>query len=73
MKHIHLDDIIGTVSIFGILISFFVLIGTAGAIDCDDLALSDGIRRGSIWLVILICSVIGIVHVEKEEDIYDKL
>ena len=73
MKHIHLADIIGTVSLFGILISMLMLIGTAGAIDCDTVTLAEGIKKGSIWIIIMICSVIGIIHEEKDEGKYDRL
>lgn len=73
MKHIYWDDIIGTVSIIGLLVSFIMLVGTAGAIECDTITMADGIKRIAIWLIVFICSAIGILHVEKEEDIYDRL
>ena len=73
MRHIHLADIIGTISLFGLLISILMLIGTAGAVDCDTITLTDGVKRGAIWLIILVCSVIGIIREEREDDVYGGL
>lgn len=73
MKHICLDDIIGVASVIGLLVSFIMLIGIAGAIDCDTLTFADGIKKMVVWFIVFICSAIGIIHVEKEEDSYDRL
>lgn len=66
---------IATLALLGAFISIIMLIGTAGAVDCDTITLTDGVKRGAIWLIILVCSVIGIIHEERkeEEGIYDRL
>lgn len=65
---------IATLALLGAFISIIMLIGTAGAIECDSIALGEGVKRGIIWIAILVCSVIGIVHEEKEEEnVYDRL
>lgn len=70
---LYLENIIGTISLFGIIISMIMLVGIAGAIDCDTITLTDGTKKIIIYLIILICSVIGILHVEREEDICDRM
>lgn len=67
-------EVIATLALLGAFISIIMLIGTAGAIECDSITLAEGTKRGIIWIVILAVSVIGIIHEEKEEEnIYDKL
>lgn len=67
-------EVIATIALLAAFISIIMLIGTAGAIECDSITLAEGTKRGLIWIAILVFSVIGIVHEEREEEsIYDRL
>lgn len=69
-----LDDLISLFSIMGVFLSIIMIIGVAGAVDCDSLTLYEGTVRFVFWLIILVLSVIGLAKVERdEEDIYDRL
>ena len=69
-----LDDLISLFSIMGIFLSIIMLIGVAGAVDCDSLTLYEGAVRLVFWLIVLVLSIIGLVKVEKDEEgIYDRL
>ena len=73
MKQSKLEKIIGTAAIIGLIVSFIMLVGTAGAIECDTITAADGIKRGAIWLGIMIASVICIVRLEGDDDEYRRL
>lgn len=69
-----LDDLISLFSIMGIFLSIIMMIGVAGAVDCDSLTLYEGTVRLVFWLIVLVLSIIGLVKVEKDEEgIYDRL
>lgn len=70
-----LDDLISLFSILGALLSIIMLIGVAGAAYCDSITLVEATKKSIIWIVILICCVIGIMHEERkeEEGKYDRL
>ena len=68
-----MKSIIGALSLLGILISLTVIIGTAGAVDCNELEIIDAAKRFGICVAILILSIIGIAKTEQEEDIYGRL
>lgn len=70
-----LGDLISLFSILGALLSIIMLVGVAGAADCDSITLIEATKKGIIWIAVLICSVIGIMHEERkeEEGKYDRL
>ena len=70
-----LDDLISLFSILGALLSIIMLIGVAGAAYCDSITLVEATKKSIIWIVILICCVIGIMYEERkeEEGKYDRL
>lgn len=70
-----LSDLVSLFSIIGIFLSVIMMIGIAGSVDCDSITLIEAAKKGIIWIVVLICSVIGIIHEERkeEESIYDRL
>ncbi len=70
---ITLTDIIVFFAGLGILVSVLLLIGTAGAIECDSITVKDSIPRVIICLIILVVSVFGITKFESEENAYDRL
>lgn len=63
-----LNDLISFFSIMGILLSFVMLVGIAGGVDCDTITIYDAAKKGVIWCIILIISVIGVLKVEKDEE-----
>lgn len=69
-----LNDLISLFSIIGVLVSLIMLVGVAGAVDCDSITLFEGAKKIVIWLIVMALSVIGLAKVERdEEDIYDRL
>ena len=66
-------NIIGTVSFIFTLLSIFMLIGLAGAVDVDQMTVRESIPRGIFFIVVLILGVAGILFVEKDEDEYGRL
>lgn len=69
-----LNDLISLFSIIGILVSLVMLVGVAGAVDCDSITLLEGVKKIAIWLIVMVLAVIGLAKVERdEEDIYDRL
>lgn len=72
-KKSSLEDILTVLCMLGLVISFFMLIGTAGAVDCNQVTINDVIPKGIIWIVVMLCSVIGIIKLEKEDSKYDRL
>jgi len=70
-----LDDIIALFSVIGMGISIIMLVGIAGGVDCDSITIFDAAKKGIVWCIILILSVIGLMKVEKdgEESEFDNL
>ena len=69
-----LNDLISLFSIIGVSVSLIMLVGVAGAVDCDSITLFEGTKKIVIWLIVMALSVIGLAKVERdEEDIYDRL
>jgi len=63
-----LDDIIALFSVIGMGISIIMLVGIAGGVDCDSITIFDAAKKGIVWCIILILSVIGLLKVEKDEE-----
>ena len=63
-----LKDIILFLSLIGMLISLVMMVGTAGAVECDKLTILEGAMREIVWVIILILSGIGIIKIQKEEE-----
>ena len=63
-----ISNTIAAFSFLGLTISLFVMIGTAGAVDCDRLTLKEAVIRCSICMVVLILSAIGLTKMEKAEN-----
>lgn len=63
-----ISNTIATFSFLGLIISLFVMIGTAGAVDCDCLTLKEAVIRCSICMAVLILSAIGLTKMEKAEN-----
>lgn len=70
-----LDDLILLFSGIGMLISFIMLVGIAGGVDCDKITLFDAAKKGIVWCIVMTLSVTGLMKVEKddEEDEYGNL
>jgi len=70
-----LEEILAGLCLLGLVVSFIMLVGTAGAVECDNIDVATAVRRGIAWLIIMLFSVSGIVKFnnESEEDIYDRL
>lgn len=68
-----LKDAIGAISLLGVLISIGAIILICADLQCNEIIFNDAIKKGLIWGVILVLSMIGINMTEKEEDIYDRL
>jgi hypothetical protein len=66
-------NVVGGICLLSLAVTFILLVGTAGAIECDSITISTGVKRGIVLIVLLIASVIGIVKTEKEDDEYDRL
>ena len=62
-----LMDAITALSLIGLAVSLFIMIGTAGAIECDTITVKDGVIRCSICMGVLILSTIGLTKMEKAE------
>lgn len=63
-----LKDIILFLSLIGMLISLVMMVGTAGAVECEKLTILEGAKREIIWVIILILSGIGIIKIQTEEE-----
>jgi len=63
-----LDDIIALFSVIGMGISIIMLVSIAGGVDCDSITIFDAAKKGIVWCIILILSVIGLLKVEKDEE-----
>lgn len=63
-----LDDIIALFSVIGMGISIIMLVSIAGGVDCDSITIFDAAKKGIVWCIILILSVIGLMKVEKDEE-----
>lgn len=63
-----LDDIISLFSVIGMLLSIIMLVGIAGGVDCNSITIFDAAKKGIVWCIILILSVIGLMKVEKDDE-----
>lgn len=68
-----IKSVIGTVSLIFLGVSIFMLIGTAGSVDTDIMNLSEAVKSGIVWLIVLAISTAGIVISERDEDEYGRL
>lgn len=62
-----LNDLISLFSIMGVLVSLIMLVGVAGAVDCDSITLFEGAKKIVVWLIVMTLSVIGLAKVERDE------
>ena len=63
-----LKDALGAICGIALFVTFFLAVGTAGAVECDNLTLADGVKRMAILIVIMALSVIGISKTGKDDD-----
>ena len=63
-----LDDLILLFSGIGMLISFIMLVGIAGGVDCDNITIFDAAKKGIVWCIIMTLSVMGLLKVEKDDE-----
>lgn len=63
-----LDDIISLFCVIGMLLSIIMLVGIAGGVDCSSITIFDAAKKGIVWCIILIFSVIGLMKVEKDDE-----
>ena len=69
-----LEELFAGLCLIGLVLSFIMLVGLAGKVDCDELQTMDFVKQGLKWFVVLIISVIGTIKLNKEEkSIYDRL
>lgn len=61
-------DILAAVCLIGLLVSFFLIWGTAGAIECDMITLETGTKRFVILVIIMALSGFGIAKLSKAEE-----
>jgi len=70
-----LNDLIALFSGIGILVSFIMLVGIAGGVYCDSITIYEATKKGIVWCIVMLLSVLGTLKVEKddEEDEYGNL
>lgn len=75
MKQFRFQEFLAGICLIGLLVSFIMLVGTVGAVDCNNIDISTATKKGIIWFIVLLLSVSGIVKLnnEDEEDNYDRL
>ena len=71
---LNLDDLLTLFGIIGVLLSIIMMVGTAGALDCDSITTFEAAKKIIIWLIILVISTIGLLKAAKDnEGEYDNL
>ena len=63
-----LNDLIVLFGGLGMLISFIMLVGIAGGVDCDSITIYEATKKGIVWFIVMLLSVLGILKVEKDEE-----
>lgn len=63
-----LNDLIVLFSLLGMLLSIIMMIGIAGAVDCDNLTILEAAKKEIVWCIILTVSGIGLLKVQKDEE-----
>ena len=63
-----LKDALGAICGIALFVTFFLAVGTAGAVECDNLTLVDGVKRMAVLIGIMAISVIGIAKTGKDDD-----
>ena len=53
-----------------IIVAFFGLLGTVGALDQDMISLATSAKRAAVFIVILVAAGIGLWRLEREEADY---
>lgn len=68
-----LKDAIGAICGIALFVTFILAVGTAGAVECDNLTLVDGVKRMAVLIGIMAISVIGIAKTGKDDDEFEGL
>ena len=66
-------EIIAGVSLIALVVAIVLVIGTAGALEQDNITMFSAIKRLVALLIVIVICAMGIVKTEDEEDIYDRL
>lgn len=51
-----------------IIVAFFGLVGTVGALDQDMISLATSVKRSAVLIVVLVAAGLGLWRLEREDD-----